>query len=117
MVKDVNISNNTPISISIGGVVTQSNVQVPDEYLTESEGNNAYQPIGVAVLTWIDYASGFSVEPVLNTTIADGDVYTYTYQNGTLYRLVPSGSAVDSFYTNFDGTTLSGLVASKTVSI
>lgn len=64
-------------------------------------------------LTWIDYVTGFSAIPTLLTTIADGDVYEYTYSNGTLYRLVPSGSAVDSFYTTFSGGVLSGLVAEK----
>ena len=67
--------------------------------------------------TWIDYATGFSSVPVLLTTIADGDVYEYTYENGTLYRLVPSGSAVDSFYTTFSGGVLSGLVAEKQISV
>ena len=67
--------------------------------------------------TWTDYATGFSSAPVLLTTIADGDVYEYTYVNGTLYRLVPSGSAVDSFYTTFASGVLSGLVAEKQISI
>jgi hypothetical protein len=117
MIKDVNISNNIPIKVTIGGTVFQSNIQVPDEYLTQSEGDALYQPINTPVLTWTDYATGFSEEPVLTATIAEGDVYTYTYQNSTLYRLVPSGLSVDSFYTTFDGTTLSGLVVSKTVNI
>ena len=117
MINEATIESGDPIKVTIGGVVTQANIVVPDEYLTQTEGDAAYQPINTAVLTWTDYATGFSADPVLTTTIADGDVYTYTYQNGTLYRLVPSGSAVDSFYTTFDGTTLSGLVASKTVSI
>ena len=67
--------------------------------------------------TWIDYATGFSATPTLTQTIADGDVYTYTYSNGTLYRLVPSGSEQDAFYTTFSGGVLSGLVASKGVTI
>jgi len=55
--------------------------------------------------------------PTLTQTIADGDVYTYTYSNGTLYRLVPSGSEQDAFYSSFSGGVLSGLVASKGVTI
>lgn len=66
---------------------------------------------------WIDYATGFSGLPVQLQTIPDGDVYTYTYSNGTLYRLVPSGSEQDAFYSSFSGGVLSGLVASKGVSI
>lgn len=68
-------------------------------------------------LQWIDYASGYSVEPTLLQTIADGDVYEYTYTNGTLYRLVPSGAAVDSFYKRFESGVLSGLVIEKTIKI
>lgn len=70
-----------------------------------------------AKFTWIDYATGFASTPVLLTTIADGDVYEYTYSNGILYRLVPSGSEVDAFYKNFVGGVLSGLVANKGVTI
>jgi len=50
-------------------------------------------------------------------TIATGDVYQYTYTNGTLYRLVPSGSEPDAFYKKFIGGVLSGLVAKKQISI
>jgi hypothetical protein len=68
-------------------------------------------------LQWIDYASGYSSEPTLLQTIADGDVYEYTYTNGTLYRLVPSGAAVDAFYRRFESGVLSGLVIEKTIKI
>ena len=65
--------------------------------------------------TWIDYVNGYTTTPTLLQTIADGDVYEYTYTNTTLYRLVPSGSAIDSFYTTFSGGVLSGLVVEKTI--
>lgn len=65
--------------------------------------------------TWIDYVNGYTTTPTLLSTIADGDVYQYTYTNTTLYRLVPSGSAIDSFYTTFSGGVLSGLVVEKTI--
>lgn len=65
--------------------------------------------------TWIDYVNGYTTTPTLLSTIADGDVYEYTYTNTTLYRLVPSGSAIDSFYTTFSGGVLSGLVVEKTI--
>lgn len=65
--------------------------------------------------TWIDYVNGYTTTPTLLSTIADGDVYEYTYTNTTLYRLVPSGSAIDSFYTAFSGGVLSGLVVEKTI--
>jgi hypothetical protein len=72
---------------------------------------------GVSGLSWIDYVTGYAADPTLTQTIASGDVYTYTYSNGTLYRLVPSGAASDSFYTTFTDGTLSDLVSSKEVNI
>lgn len=68
-------------------------------------------------LRWIDYATGFGSDPVLTQTIATGDVYTYTYSNGTLYRLVPSGSEQDAFYRVFSGGVLSDLVVTKGIEI
>lgn len=67
--------------------------------------------------TWIDYATGFINRPTLLETIGDGDVYEYTYRNGTLYRLVPSGSAVDAFYRDFSEGVLENLVAEKVIEI
>ena len=66
---------------------------------------------------WIYLVTGYASEPTFTQTISDGDVYTYTFKNATLFRLVPSGSAVDSFYRDFTGGVLSNLVASKGVSI
>lgn len=55
-------------------------------------------------LTWIDYATSFSVDPVLLETIAEGEVYEYNYQSGkTYYRLV--GNPIDAFYTSYDSNT------------
>lgn len=68
-------------------------------------------------LTWIGLVLGWSAEPTLLQTIAEGEVYEYTYGSDTLYRLVPSGSASDAFYTGFSSGTLSGLVAEKGVQI
>ena len=83
------------------------------QYVTGAESSATRKP----KLQWIDYASGYSSEPTLLETIADGDVYQYTYTNGTLYRLVPSGAAVDSFYKRFENSVLSGLVIQKTIKI
>ena len=85
------------------------------EWVRFTQTNQYYS--GGRGLSWTDYATGFSATPTLLQTIADGDVYQYTYRNGTLYRLVPSGSAVDSFYRNFSSGVLSGLVAEKQISI
>ena len=68
-------------------------------------------------LTWIDYVTGFTSEPTLTQTISTGDVYTYTYPNTVLYRLVPSGLEQDAFYSVFSGGVLSVLVATKGITI
>lgn len=60
---------------------------------------------------WIEFATGFSSPPTLTATIADGDVYEYTYGTKVLYRLV--GSTQDTFYENFANNTLTGVVAGK----
>lgn len=66
-------------------------------------------------LKWIDYVSNWSAEPTLLDTIADGEVYEYTYTNATLYRLVPSDTSLlkDSFYTGWDGSTLSNKIIDR----
>lgn len=54
---------------------------------------------------------------VLTTTIDIGDVYTYTYGVDVLYRLVPSGSEQDAFYSAFSSNVLSGLIVTKGVTV
>lgn len=107
--------------ISDGMVAFEISPDQYGEWIRFTQTNNYYGGGGgaaaEAALTWIDYATGFSAIPTLTQTIADGDVYTYTYSNGTLYRLVPSGSEQDAFYSSFSGGVLSGLVASKGVTI
>lgn len=71
--------------------------------------------------SWINLATGWSTEPTLNKTIASGDVYNYVFKTATgtatLYRLVPSGSADDAFYSTFSNDVLSNLVATKPITI
>ena len=80
---------------------------------------NAGAPnLAVGSYTWSDYASGPSEAPVLTATIASGEVYSYVYGATTLYRHVPTANPYgDAFYSNFDGTNLSGLVVSRSISI
>lgn len=65
--------------------------------------------------TWVFYATTWSVEPILNTTIAGGDVYDYTLDGTTRYRFVPTtyDATEDAFYTNFGGGLLTGLIVSR----
>ena len=70
-------------------------------------------------LQWIDYSTNWSQEPVLEATITGGEVYRYVYEDGTLYRFVPTDytASVDAFYRSFDGTNLTGLVAQRGMKI
>ena len=63
---------------------------------------------------WLDYIVGASSSS-LNTTIATGTVVNYVYAGVTYYRLIPSGTAKDAFYSTFSNGILSGLVAQKTI--
>jgi hypothetical protein len=66
--------------------------------------------------SWIEYCTNTTTPPVLQTTIAAGDVYRYTYTNAVYYRLVPSPYVYsqDAFYGNFDGAALSTPIISRT---
>lgn len=68
--------------------------------------------------TWIDLATGWNVEPVFNTALAGGDVYTYTYDGpATYYRYIATDGSIDAFYDNFDGVNLTDLVKEKKITI
>lgn len=103
------------IAIPDAFIRAENTIFSPSTYITSTNVQDALEEVSLP--KWIDYATGFSATPTLLQTIADGDVYEYTYSNGTLYRLVPSGSEQDAFYSAFSGGVLSGLVASKGVTI
>jgi hypothetical protein len=63
------------------------------------------------------YVSSAFDAPTLLTTIAEGDVYEYTYVDGTAYRLVPSGAAEDAFYNTFSGGVLSDKIVGRGMSL
>ena len=73
------------------------------------------------VLDWMTLVRGYNTTPTLCATIVTGDVYTYIYNstpsNITYYRYIATDGSIDAFYTYFSGSTLSGLVASKSISI
>jgi hypothetical protein len=73
------------------------------------------ETVDITINKWLDYATGFleGTEPILLTTIATGDVWSYNYGANTYFRLVPSGTLPDAFYTTFTGGILSGLLAKK----
>ena len=73
------------------------------------------------VLDWMTLVRGYNTTPTLCATIVTGDVYTYVYNsspsNVTYYRYIATDGSVDAFYTYYSGSTLSGLVASKSITI
>lgn len=70
---------------------------------------------GLGLNDWVYLKEKWDAPPTLNATIASGAVYNYTLNGVTRYRLVPEPylAANDAFWTSFDGTTLSGLVAAR----
>ena len=103
-------------------------IQILDRY-GNSEQNGSIQIIDNSFFSidedtsddWITLVTGYKTIPTLLTTIADGDVYSYTYSTNTIdktyYRLVPSGLLDDAFYTTFSLGVLSGMVAHKKLTI
>ncbi len=73
------------------------------------------------VVDWMTLVRGYNTTPTLLATIGTGDVYTYIYNsspsNITYYRYIATDGTVDAFYTYFAGNTLSGLVASKSITL
>jgi hypothetical protein len=71
------------------------------------------------VIDWMTLVRGYNTTPVLLATIPSGEVYTYVYtsspSNITYYRFISTDGSTDAFYTYFSGTTLSGVVASKSI--
>ena len=71
------------------------------------------------VIDWMTLVRGYNTTPTLSATIPTGEVYTYVYNsspsNITYYRYIATDGTADAFYTYFSGTTLSGLVASKSI--
>ena len=74
-------------------------------------------------VTWIGLVTGPKITPTFLETIGDGDVWEYTYTTAlgggdtVYYRLIPSGAVVDSFYTTFVASVLSGLVVAKATEV
>lgn len=69
---------------------------------------------------WIDYVANWRADtiPVKISTIAAGDVYQYTFADGSLlYRLVGSDPYTDGFYQNWDGSAVSGLVLNRAMQV
>ena len=60
---------------------------------------------------WIDYAVGYSEEPVLLGSFGIGEVYQYNYTDNTLYRVI--GTSSDIFYSLFADGVATNIVAQR----
>ena len=103
-----------------------SNFYVTDAYYNEvgeliivnsndSRINAGIPVVPVMSITWDYLVQNWSVEPTLNATVASGDVYNYTQGGVTRYRIVPVpyNSTEDHFYSDFNGTALSGFIVAR----
>ena len=107
---DVNIVETVePITISVEETVQNVNVSVDEtvETVTIIVAEAPYIPI-----EWIDYV--FQYEPSTETTVTGGTVIQYTAET-TVYRFIPEPYvyANDAFYSSFDGTVVSNLLARR----
>jgi len=71
-------------------------------------------------LKWVDLVTTWTTEPTAQTyTGGDGEVFAYVYGGTTYYRFVPTtyDSTLDIFYTTFSDPTLSGVVATRGITI
>lgn len=100
-------------------------VQPPDETPIEL-GANVISPTVTIDLTaapgqqsldntWTYLVAQWDNPPSLAATIAAGQVYLYTLNGISRYRLVPApyDAGNDAFYSGFNGTTLSGIIAAR----
>ena len=78
-------------------------------------GSPTWTSLAASSAAWDYYVMNWSVEPALDSSIAGGDVYTYTLDATTRYRFVPTtyDPTQDAFYTTFSGGVLSGLIVTR----
>lgn len=93
--------------------------QLNDKLYAERQGIGGTITVGDIVALssggapkWFDYIIGADSNS-LNTQIATGYVINYVYGTVTRFRLKPTGTEPDAFYTTFTSGVLSGLLAKK----
>ena len=64
---------------------------------------------------WIDYATQWSITPTLIETTSEGSILSYMSGGVNKYRFVPSPyvPVEDAFYSEWDGSFLTGLLARR----
>jgi hypothetical protein len=73
------------------------------------------------LIDWMTLVRGYKTTPTLNVTIANGEVWNYVYTSSpsdkTYYRFIATDGSEDSFYSSFNDSTLSNLIARKGITI
>lgn len=96
------------IKISSGTLTVKGSLVVFDNIQSSSASSTS----------WIDVAGDVEYTGV-EAAIASGSVLTCSYQSGTIYRFINSTNNAngypteDSFYSNFDGTSLTNLIVTR----
>jgi len=104
-----------PVSIDVSGPSEAVTITAQDTtesiHITATEGSSF-----VPDQDWVHLAIQYD-ELGTTTTVSGGVVTEYEYSFGTRYRFEPDAddNSLDAFYTNFDGSTVSGLVAARTI--
>ena len=101
---------------------TQSSIEIEISQVNSlsAELNLKVNKDEVERLKWIDLVTSWTVEP---SSVAysggDGEVLEYTYGTTKYYRFIPStyDSNEDKFYSTYSNPTLSGLIATRGVTI
>lgn len=111
---DTEVSNNTDVAANTLARHTHAN-QVILDATTASFTTALETKLNEIEDAWIYYATSWSVTPSFNSNITNGDVYNYTLDSVTRYRLVPTvyDATQDAFYENFDGIALTNLIITR----
>lgn len=95
-------------------IVTEIPPSVKDTIIIQGPKGDTGPP-GNAEDLWFAFVSTWTEEPAQIATIAEGAIFMYIHQGIACYRLVPTPyvASNDAFYTEWDGTTLSGQIATR----
>jgi hypothetical protein len=112
---ELDFDNHLRVTLSNGTVLDAGQIELPENLESGSTVVNYSGGFGRNV-TWIEYTANWSSEPTLLYTQPDGsEIYLYTYDNGVLYRFVPSDLSVrkDGFYRKFEDNDVTSLVIER----
>lgn len=106
------------VTVSVTSVTDEVTVSVSNDTGPQGDaGADGADGIDYSPNTsWFGLVSGYTTTGA-EVAITGGTVTPYNYNGGvTRYRYEASDESADAFYTTFDGTNLTGLVATKALS-